>query len=112
MSAKKADGTPHEPPPRIAEYEETTEGGLTLYALRDALDRFNFACEITVHTECAYVADALNQRWPWQWAGNGWKNPKQKEVKNACLWSDVLRLLEEGGHLVKAEGRQIGRAHV
>ena len=94
MSAKKANGAPHEPPPRIAEYEETTEGGLTLYALRDALERFNYACEIIVHTECGHVADAISQHWPEQWSANGWKTQKQKEVKNACLWSDILLLLE------------------
>ena len=51
------------------------------------------------------MADAISRHWPEQWSANGWKTQKQKEVKNACLWSDILLLLEEGGHLLRAEGR-------
>lgn len=106
MRCQKADGTPHESSPRIAEYDNATESRLVLYAIRDALSRFNYGCKITIHTECHYVAAAVNQGWPKAWRDNGWKNSKQNPVTDQILWSEILQAAEETGHeLIAQEGK-------
>jgi len=66
--------------------------------MRDALQRLNYACSVVVHTECNYIAAAVNNRWPEAWRMNGWKNGKGKEVKDADLWEMIFEEMEEGGH--------------
>lgn len=87
----------------IAEYASATESSLVLYALRDALQRMNYACSITVHTECVYIRAVIEQRWLEDWEGNGWKNSKGGEVKDSILWQQVYRQLEEDGHELRVE---------
>lgn len=103
MKTVKRNGEPHESDLEIAEYDEATESRLTLYAIRDALTHMNFACRLVIHTECDYVAAAINQHWPQGWQENSWRTSKQKEVKDAELWSMILEDLEELGHILEAE---------
>ena len=103
MRVKLKSGNVHESDPEAAEYDDATESSLVLYAIRDAIARMNYACRIVIHTECNYVAAALNQHWPEEWRRNGWRNAKEKEIKNAVLWSMLLEDLEESGHLMEAE---------
>lgn len=97
-----ADGRSYESEPEAAEYEEATERTLVLYAVRDALSRMKYACQITVHTECEYFASVLSQGWLSRWQMNGWKNSRGKEVKDAELWEMLLQDLEEDGHILDA----------
>lgn len=103
MRTKKRNGEDHESIPEVAEYEDTTESRLVLYAVKEAIGRLNFACEVVIHTECDYVAAAVNQKWPEGWQENGWKSSKGKEVKDAELWGSIMQILEESGHELKAE---------
>ena len=96
-------GKPYESQPEAAAFENATESRLVLYAIRDALQRMNYACEVVVYTECSAVAAAINQHWPETWQENGWRNAKGKDAKDADLWGQILRSLEESGHLLRAE---------
>lgn len=64
MRCYRPDGSVRKESKRIAAFADATESSLTLYALRDALSRFNCGCEIVLHTECGYVAAAINRGWP------------------------------------------------
>ncbi len=86
----------------MAEYDETTERKLILYAVRDALNRLKYSCSVTVHTECEYIASVLMQGWLDRWQRNGWKSSRGREVKDAVLWSMLLQDLEETGHVLTA----------
>lgn len=103
MRTKRSNGTDHESLPSVAEYTQVTEGRLVLLALRDALQRMNYACRVTIYTESAYIAGAVNNCWPQAWAGNGWKNAKGKEVQDKELWSRILELAGEAGHELAVE---------
>ncbi len=106
MKTVKQNGDTTETPPAIAEYEDTTESRLTLYAIRDALTHMNYACKLVIHTECNYVAAAIIQHWPQAWQENSWRTSKEKEVKDAELWSIILEDLEESGHILEAENEK------
>lgn len=103
MKCQRADGREYETKAEIAEYEEATESRLALYAIREALGRMNYACEITIHTECGYVAAAIRQGWLRAWERKNWKNSRGEEVKDSILWSQIYQETEENGHILKAE---------
>ncbi|MCM1190646.1 MAG: hypothetical protein NC541_15305 [bacterium] len=103
MCCKRADGRDYEADPNIAAYENATESSLVLHALRDALQRLKYACEVVVHTDCSYIAAAIGQGWPEVWAGKNWKNSRGEEVKDSVLWDMILEELEEGGHILRVE---------
>jgi len=96
-------GRVKESTPEAAECDDATEGSLILFAIRNMLNRMNYACRVVIHTECTHVAAAITQRWPEAWRENGWKNSKGKDVKNAELWEMILQELEEAGHTLEAE---------
>ena len=95
-------GKVHESTPEVAEYDDTSERKLILSAIRDALTHMNFACIIVLHTECEYITSVLCQGWLTRWQQNGWRTSRDKEVKDACLWSMLLQDLEEDGHVLTA----------
>ena len=103
MRTKLKSGADKESAPEIAEYDNATESRLVLYAIRDAIGRLKYACKVVIHTECEYVAAAIEQHWPEAWQENAWKSSKGKEVKDAVLWSMILQDLEESGHELTAE---------
>lgn len=84
------------------EIDGGTESRLVLYCLRDSLARFRYACEVSVYTECTYVAAAVNSRWAEGWKGNGWTTGRGSRVKDAGLWRDILWQLEDTGHTLRA----------
>lgn len=103
MRYMRKNGEPYESDPEVAQYEQATESRLVLYAIRDALGRMNYACEVVLHTECSYVAAAFHQNWTEQWQQNGWKNKKGKDVADSTLWNDILLELEQSGHIIRVE---------
>lgn len=103
MQTLKKDGKPYESRPEVAEYDDATEAKLVLFALRDALGRMNYACEIVIYTECIYVAEAVENRWPDAWKVMGWKNSRERDVADAALWRDIYTELTDTGHLLRAK---------
>lgn len=103
MRTKRMDGTDHESNPSVTESDNATEGRLVLMAIRDALQRMNYACSVMIHTENAYIASAINNRWMEGWERGGWKTARGKEVRDSILWSQVYHLLVEAGHGLSAE---------
>lgn len=106
MRVKLKSGKVHESIPEVAEYDNATESSLVLYAIRDAINRTNFACRIVIHTECNYVAAAIKQNWLQKWQKNSWKGSKKKDIKDATLWSMIFQDIEGSGHLLEAENEK------
>lgn len=98
----KKDGKPYESRPAVAEYDDTSERKLILSAIRDALSYLKYPCMVVAHTECDYIASVLSQGWLTRWQQNGWRTSRDKEVKDACLWSMLLQDMEEDGHVLTA----------
>lgn len=101
MQSRTADGKIYEKKAAV-ELGGATESRLALYCLRDSLSRFRYACEVTVHTECTWVASALGSRWAEAWRERDWTNGKGKRVKDPGLWRDILWHLEDTGHVLRA----------
>ena len=103
MKTKRKNGDDYESLPSVTESDNATEGRLVLLAIRDALQRMNYACTITIHTESTYIANAVNNHWLESWEQHSWRNAKDKEVQDSILWSQIYQTLEETGHELSAE---------
>lgn len=102
MRTHRQNGQDHESKPAIRAEDNATESRLVLLALWDALQRFVYACDVVIYTECSYVAAAINNMWPDTWRENGWINARGQQVKDWGLWQMILQELEETGHIIKA----------
>ena len=103
MKTKRRNGTDYESLPSLMESDNATEGRLVLLALRDALQRLQYACTVILHTENDYIASAINNRWMAAWERNGWKNAHHREVQDSILWCQIYQILDETGHELAAE---------
>lgn len=60
---------------------------------------------VDVHTDSAYLANAINQKWYVKWQKNGWLNANKKPVENRDLWEKLLSLLfQYKVNLIKVAG--------
>lgn len=68
----------------------TTENAAELITLNSALSRIKKKCKITIFTDNAYVASAINNHWVEQWELNGWKNTKGRVISDKEEWQKLL----------------------
>lgn len=73
---------------------DTTNNRMELTAFLSALNTAEHIetrnAQISIHTDSAYIANAINQRWLFNWRSNGWKTADKREVKNQDLWLSIL----------------------
>ena len=70
--------------------ESTTNNRMELTAVIEALKKLNQKCDVTIHTDSKYVADAFLQGWIWNWMKKGWKKSDGKPVLNPELWKILI----------------------
>lgn len=51
--------------------------------------------EIVVHSDSAYVVNAINFNWISMWRNDSWKTKERKEIKNKKLWISLYNKLCE-----------------
>ena len=74
--------------------DKMTENELALRLIQKAFAILTKTCCVTVFTECGHVLRTMNNHWLAQWRKNGWFNAKGHPVKNAELWNQCARLLD------------------
>jgi ribonuclease HI len=79
-------------------YTTNNEMELTavVHALQDIekLDIDDLA-EIEILSDSAYVINAINQHWLYNWCKNGWKTKQGADVKNCDLWKKLINILKD-----------------
>jgi ribonuclease HI len=73
---------------------DTTNNRMELRAVVESLRTLKEPVRARIHTDSAYIANAINQGWTDNWIRHGWKTASKKPVKNRDLWEALLRLLE------------------
>lgn len=63
-----------------------------IYALQ-SLKSNNY--EVIIHSDSAYVVNAIEKGWLTNWRQNGWKTANKKPVENQDLWKLLYPLLIE-----------------
>jgi ribonuclease HI len=73
---------------------ETTNNRMELRAVIEGLAAVREPCKISVHTDSAYIANAINQRWIDNWRRRGWTTADKKPVKNRDLWEALIEQMQ------------------
>ena len=74
--------------------KETTNNRMEMRAVIEALNALKEPCRALVHTDSAYIANAVNDGWLKNWQRRGWKTASKQPVKNRDLW-EALVLLQQ-----------------
>lgn len=76
--------------------QETTNNEMELQAFVNALEycRENKIKSVRIHSDSAYVINAILRGWLKKWQENGWKTVEGKDLKNQNLWRKVAKYME------------------
>lgn len=69
--------------------KETTNNIMEITAVLEALKLLKQECEVEVYSDSAYVVNAFNQGWIYNWQKNNWKTASKDPVKNRELWEEL-----------------------
>ncbi len=69
--------------------KNTTNNRMELRAPIEALALLKRECEIEIYSDSAYLINAFNNGWIYNWYKNGWKTADKKDVKNKELWEQI-----------------------
>ena len=71
-------------------FERTTNNRMELLGAINALEALKRPCQVELHTDSQYVANAFNKGWIQGWIRRGWKTSNKEPVKNRDLWERLL----------------------
>ncbi|MBN2559264.1 MAG: ribonuclease HI [Clostridia bacterium] len=66
----------------------TTNNEMELTAAVEALKILRQKCDVSLHSDSAYLINAFNEKWVDAWRDAGWKR-KKDELKNKELWIEL-----------------------
>ena len=75
--------------------KDTTNNIMEITAVLEALKLLKEECEVQVYSDSAYVVNAFNQGWIYNWMKNGWKTANKEPVKNKELWQELYSLTKK-----------------
>ena len=80
----------------ISGYEpDTTNNRMELTAVLQALEALKEPCNVTVHTDSAYIHNAFDKGWIYNWQNNNWRTANKKDVLNQDLWKGILETMRK-----------------
>ena len=75
--------------------KNTTNNIMEITAVIEALKMLKRECEVDVYSDSAYVVNAFDKGWIYNWTKNNWKTADKKEVKNKELWQELYNLIQK-----------------
>lgn len=78
---------------------DTTNNIMEITAVLEALKLLKEECNVEIYSDSAYVVNAFNQGWIYNWKKNNWKTASKDPVKNRELWEELYALVQK--HKVK-----------
>ena len=72
--------------------KETTNNIMEITAVLEALKLLKEECQVKIYSDSAYVVNAFNQGWIYNWRKNNWKTASKDPVKNRELWEELYNL--------------------
>ena len=70
----------------------TTNNVMELTAVIEGLKLLKYPCEVELFSDSAYVVNAFEQGWIYNWIKNNWKTSGKESVKNKELWQELYNL--------------------
>lgn len=75
--------------------QNTTNNIMEMTAVLEALKMLKYECEVKIYSDSAYVVNAFNQGWIYNWRKNNWKTANKEPVKNRELWEELYDLTKK-----------------
>ena len=75
--------------------KDTTNNVMELTAVIEALKLLKYKCNVKLYSDSAYVVNAFNQGWIYNWKKNNWKTASKEPVKNQELWEELYSLVQK-----------------
>ena len=72
---------------------ETTNNRMELTAVIKGLAALKEPCKVAVHSDSAYVVNAVLNGWLYDWKRKNWRTAGKTDVKNVELWEQLMELL-------------------
>ena len=72
--------------------KNTTNNIMELTAVIEALKMLKYPCEVNLYSDSAYVVNAFEKGWIYNWLKNNWKTSGKEPVKNKELWQELYNL--------------------
>lgn len=86
-------------------YRLTTNNRMELTACIAALERLRSPARVALHSDSAYVVNAINKGWAKSWQARGWKKADGKPAMNPDLWQRLMDLIAiHDVHFIKVKG--------
>lgn len=83
----------------------TTNNQMELTAVIKSLELLKVSCNVKLYSDSAYVVNAINQNWLFNWKNNNWLGADKKPVKNIELWQKLDNLLNKHSvEFIKVKG--------
>ncbi len=70
----------------------TTNNIMEITAVIESLKQLKRPCEVDLYSDSAYVVNAFNNGWIYNWMKNNWKTSGKGPVKNKELWQELYDL--------------------
>lgn len=84
---------------------ETTNNRMELTAVIKGLAALKEPCKVSVHSDSAYVVNAVLNGWLYDWKRKNWRTAGKTDVKNVELWEQLMDLLSiHSVTMVKVKG--------
>lgn len=77
--------------------KNTTNNIMEITAVLEALKKLKDSCteDVEVYSDSAYVVNAFNNGWIYNWQKNNWKTASKEPVKNKELWEELYKLVKK-----------------
>lgn len=75
--------------------KDTTNNIMEMTAVLEALKLLKYECDVKIYSDSAYVVNAFNQGWIYNWRKNNWKTANKEPVKNRELWEELYDLTKK-----------------
>ena len=75
--------------------KNTTNNVMEITAVIEALKCLKIECDVQVYSDSAYVVNAFNQGWIYNWIKKNWKTAGGEPVKNKELWQELYELTKK-----------------
>lgn len=77
-----------------AGYRLTTNNRMELLGAITGLEALTRPCVVRLHTDSAYIVNAVTKGWATRWRAQGWMRTKKDAAENPDLWERLLALTE------------------
>ena len=75
--------------------KNTTNNIMEITAVLEALKLLKVECNVKIYSDSAYVVNAFNQGWIYNWKKNNWKTAGKTPVNNQELWEELYNLTKK-----------------